>query len=145
MNNTSNFKQETLSILNDISASIKGLTTSLENVMSNLNNIEEQTVCETNPRQKNINECISNFNWDRVKKVMDYLNWEWYNPKDGTSGVPDTTDMIESVRGMLKDCYTAMDNEYEKRYTMSQGGFEVVTYEDNDCEIKFVCESYESY
>lgn len=145
MNNTSNFKQETLSMLNDINASIKGLTTSLEKVVNNLNNIDEPAVYETDPRREHIGECISNFNWDKVKQVMDYLNWGWYNPKDGTCSVPGTTDMMETVRGMFEDCYRAMDNECEKRYTISQGGFEVTTYEDNDCEMKFVCESYESY
>lgn len=145
MNNTSNFKQETLSILNDISASIKGLTTSLENVMNNLNNIEEQAAYETNPRQKYIDECILSFDWDRVKKVMDYLNWEWYILKDGTCRVPDITDMTTQAREMLEKCYGAMDNKCEERYTISQGGFEVVTYEDNNCELRFVCASYESY
>ena len=54
--------------------------------------------------QTQIDEIMENFNWDRVHRAMQALNWKWciYNGKDpGVNKIPDISDLMDTAKYLL--------------------------------------------
>jgi hypothetical protein len=93
-----------------------------------------------------VENCIENFDFLKVKMVMDFLNWEWAN----LNAVPKISDMKDWARELSSASLKQMkDNPKQKKSVYRSGGFEVVvtrTYEGcepDNVEIKFILESWD--
>jgi hypothetical protein len=63
--------------------------------------------------QKQIDEIMLNFKFDRVEATMKALNWTWFD----TNGVPPSEEQIRVMAlGLLKDAY-------KRNTTIRTGGF----------------------
>jgi hypothetical protein len=85
-----------------------------------------------NNYNKQINYIINNFNFQRVKRVMDFLEWQWFE-----EGIPELETIIKFARELLNQCVTYNHKQ------LSSGGFLVTKYEDR-LDLKFVVEEFDS-
>lgn len=74
--------------------------------------------------QEAIDEIMDNFDFERVHKVMDFLNWKWFSA-DANSEVPDPSELRKSARKQIKECLQG-SVDYSDYFSISCGGFEVV-------------------
>ncbi len=79
--------------------------------------------------QKQIDEIMDYFDFDRVKKVMDFLKWEWGYPGE----VPEVAQIRQLARKLLNEAA----NSHISRYSTGTGGFNV--YKE-DCYLSLVFE-----
>ena len=84
--------------------------------------------------KKAIKKILKNFDFGKVHRVMESLNWTWVDSKDG--GVP----TIEELKAQAKDLLTKVtEGEFS---IISCGGFEA-EYRDKVLTLKFVLEEFE--
>ena len=83
-------------------------------------NRKEQQMTKSEVMNKQIDEIMDWFDFDKVHKVMTLLNWEWSK----TNGVPAVGDMRAAVRGHLK--------EAAKQGFCSTGGFSALRIDGNE-------------
>ena len=79
--------------------------------------------------QDKINECIENFNFEQVKKVMDFLDWKWLDE------VPSMGQIMLHAQDYLNRVADKLEQHEE--YTISSGGIKVWGFIDDDGEIQF--------
>lgn len=84
-------------------------------------------------KEKHIQYIIENFNFEKVHKVMELLNWTWLMSND----VPTIDELKKSATRLLNDiCKEDFD-------TSSTGGFKVTKYDDH-LELEFIISNYDS-
>lgn len=79
-----------------------------------------------------VEQVMSNFDFDRVKKVMDFLKWEWAS-QDGEFKIPSTYELIEFAK---RELWNVLERSYETKIDMQTmcGGFKVkVEWYDDEC------------
>jgi hypothetical protein len=76
-------------------------------------------------KEEHIKSIIDNFDFIRVKKYMDFVNWQWI----GIS--PDITDLIKNATLLLNDVY---DRDV---ISISTGGFKATKHDDY-LELEFI-------
>jgi hypothetical protein len=82
-----------------------------------------------------VNEIISNFNWDRVHRTMELLNWTWvYSQTE--SGVPSIGELFIQARKMLYDVISLAERE-KNDCVISTGGFMALAH--YDANYKQIC------
>lgn len=82
-----------------------------------------------------IEELIADFEWIKVKRIMEELNWTWYN----SVGVPTYEDMHKMVRSLYSSIKDRVDkNEYA---FVESGGFKLTFNPDEDNELSLVFEA----
>jgi hypothetical protein len=93
-----------------------------------------------------VENCIENFDFLKVKMVMDFLNWQWAKLK----AVPKISDMKDWVKDLSESLLKHMkENPKQRKFSTSSGGFEIIftrTYEGcepDNVEIKFILESWD--
>jgi len=91
--------------------------------------------------EEKIIEVLENFDFDKVQRVMHFLNWKWVNVGN-TFSIPSYFRMIESAKDLLYRC----KNSKSETVTISTGGFVAHKNKDEDGEnlysLSFViCES----
>lgn len=82
-----------------------------------------------------IEEVIENFDFVKVHKVMESLNWTWVNKNK----IPSIKKMKKHVRELYEDC------KKNKLDCCSSGGFEVSIWKEDGEEIinvKFILEEF---
>lgn len=85
----------------------------------------------------NFSEALERFDFEKVYRVMDYLNWRW----GGDNHAPSLVQMIE----MVKELFECAIKDFKETLCVSSGGFRVRIYEKGRVEIQFVVgESYSS-
>lgn len=72
--------------------------------------------------QEIIDDILDNFNFERVKKVVDVLKWRYYDSDDETCSIAELRRM---ARRVLTDAVTAKESE---EYRTACGGFEADRY-----------------
>jgi hypothetical protein len=85
------------------------------------------------PFQKKWEEINENFDWQRVEKVMNFLNWRWYS----TDGVPNVRDLKHKAYNLLKEAY-------DNGGFYAIGGFEAEYLRNDDfLKLSFVLDSWD--
>lgn len=86
-----------------------------------------------------IEEVIENFDFVKVHKVMESLNWTWANNKKSKNKIPSIKRMKKRVRELYEDCKKG------KVDCCSSGGYEVSIWKEDGEEIinvKFILEEF---
>lgn len=81
-----------------------------------------------------IEEVLKNFDFEKVRKVMVFLDWKWHG--EGEPEIPSIYRMIERSRELLTNACK------HKHGLAATGGF-VARHDDGFFELSFVLESYE--
>jgi hypothetical protein len=87
--------------------------------------------------KKNFDECLENFDFHKVKTVMDFLDWQWLGV-----GVPNKYQMIEWVKKRFKSCLEYLKDN--NSITSGSGGFQVEIFKSGKVTIRFVLTDWES-
>ena len=66
-----------------------------------------------------IEEILDSFDFEKVKKVMDALEWKYYDSPDSHVTIPE---LRKNARELLKTVYSAKDSDH---WCAGSGGFEV--------------------
>lgn len=82
-----------------------------------------------------LDELIENFEWDKVRRIMEELDWTWW----GNENSPTIEEMKECVRNL----YSSIENRIEKNeYCFcATGGFKLTFNPDEDNELSLVFEA----
>ena len=93
-------------------------------------------------KEKLINNILENFDFDKVRKVMDFLNWTWHNEDE----TPSTYTLINSAKRRLEEVYEISMRE-DRNCSISSGGLKASTIWDKGqvvcLELDFVLASWE--
>jgi hypothetical protein len=93
-----------------------------------------------------INEVMDEFDYDKVQRVMEFLNWDWAS----VNGVLSVGDLKRMSRILLISCINGA-MAYKKDYSASTGGFKAEATWDNErnkiysLTLRFVLEETEYY
>jgi hypothetical protein len=72
---------------------------------------------------------LNNFDFKKVNRVMTFLNWTWF-PQNR---VPDLAELRKMAESLLRQAI----NEKEKPISISTGGFEVISNND-EINLRFI-------
>jgi hypothetical protein len=99
-------------------------------------------------KQKSIDNIIDNFNWDRVQKVMEFLDWKWYGSCEGE--VPTIGPLIRQSMDLLNKAYDLCE-QYKEITRVGTGGLYAMAFWDDEekevyhLELYFALSSWEEY
>lgn len=95
-----------------------------------------------------LEHCIEGFDFVKVRKVMEYLDWRW----GFINAVPQIHEMKDWVRELSFSLLKHFrEKPKERRFATSSGGFEIIMTrcyegcEPENVEIKFVLESWDQH
>jgi hypothetical protein len=96
----------------------------------------------TNNKQHQIDEIMDNFDFSKVAKVMDSLDWKWSLVE---YRVPEESEIRKNVRKYLSKAFDYGEGQGRK-YEVKTGGF-VYTYDPQHSELRlsFELDSWSSY
>ena len=83
--------------------------------------------------EKNLMLCLVYYDFERVHKAMEALNWEW---SSSLNRVPSIDEIKEHAVNLLISCYQQSEKNKED-CIMATGGFEAYSYYKEDGEIDF--------
>lgn len=89
-------------------------------------------------KQDLIDEILDQFNFERVHKVMEALNWWWYGEENG---VPNIAALRKKARELLKDCADSP----RKNYYCSIGGFAAEKQEGDTLILEFIIADWRTW
>lgn len=79
--------------------------------------------------QKMIDECMDYFNFEKVHKVMEFLDWKWGNVNiTGKAEVPSIPELRQSARRYLRTVIE--EGKHEEQYFTFSGGLKATAYRD---------------
>lgn len=142
----------------DVNKSLGKISDVLESIISRLDKLENvvDEPVKTEPniseiRNQYISECINLIEWDRIHKVMKFLDWHWADAgPNGAPGVPSIPMLKNHAKSYLIRCYENMDKYNEENdgdpdsYSISSGGIKVRTYPDNHCAVYFILTDHDT-
>lgn len=70
-------------------------------------------------KQKAIDDIVDNFNWEKVHKTMEALDWTWHDSEDET---PTIGMLFRCAVGLLHDAYDGAER-FKANYSARTGGF----------------------
>jgi len=105
-------------------------------------NKEQIHYCITNQDlNAQINTIISCFDFEKVAKVMQFLEWTWYSSTTETK-VPSFGELVLKAQYLLEDAKNKLLCSEHKDYYTATGGFHVQGYRCDDgyivLDLKFV-------
>ena len=71
-----------------------------------------------------MDECIDNFDFEKVHKVMVMLQWKWVEKDSTTRSIPDIPRMKAAARRSLRAAYKCWKTYGGSYATAGSGGFE---------------------
>ena len=86
--------------------------------------------------EKNLMLRLVYYDFERVHKVMETLNWTWAS----SGGVPSVDELKEQAVDLLIECFQQTEKN-KKDCLMATGGFEACSYYEDgkiDFELRFV-------
>lgn len=90
----------------------------------------------TQKQQELIDDIMDNFNFEKVHKVMTFLNWTWYNLETMKEYIPTIQEIRSSARDRLKTVLL------EKYGYCESGGLVARKYDDDTISLEFKIESW---
>ena len=84
-------------------------------------------------KEQQIKEIVDNFDWAKVHKVMEALNWTWRDSED----IPTIGELVTNASQLMSDVW----DKQGKAFSISSGGF-VATFDDGCLGLTFEVESY---
>jgi hypothetical protein len=81
---------------------------------------------------RHIEDVMDWFDFNKVKTVMNSLNWKWATD-DGGMAVPEIVEMRKNVRKYMRELYAKFKNEKEVSAFTGSGGF-MVYYDKSEDE-----------
>jgi hypothetical protein len=80
--------------------------------------------------QKHTDEIMDNFDFSKVQKVMELIDWKWgIHPNNY---VPNEAELRSSARSLIKNCIKALSEFNTDRAFSACGGFVVEVFEIPD-------------
>jgi hypothetical protein len=89
--------------------------------------------------QEKIDHIMDYFDFAKVAKAMEALNWTWAG-----KGVPTEPELRKEARRLLNDVSNKNVCKCAFRYSISTGGFRVTKYHYGELELEFVVYSWAS-
>lgn len=83
-------------------------------------------------KQTAINNIIDNFNWDRVQKVMEFLDWKWAG-NDGE--VPGIGPLVRQSIELLDKAYDSCEQYKDITRTGTGGLYAMAFWDDKKNEV----------
>jgi hypothetical protein len=71
-----------------------------------------------------MDECIDNFDFEKVHKVMVMLQWKWVEKDGSTLSIPDIPRMKAAARRSLRAAYRYWKTHEGNHAVVGSGGFE---------------------
>lgn len=77
-------------------------------------------------KQELINEVLDNFDFEKVHKVMTFLEWKWFSYSESTMEVPSIVKLVRTAQQYLEMAYAGLEKieHNEHSYMVGSGGFE---------------------
>lgn len=85
--------------------------------------------------QEIIDEVMDNMDFDKIHRVMEYLNWQWADGEGGFE-VPDVPRIRKFCRSLIKNLLE------ENLQSIESGGFLVYKDQYNSIRVLFTIETY---
>lgn len=90
--------------------------------------------------QEDIDYILDNFDFEKVKKIMDCLEWHWFS----LDAIPSIGELRKCARGLLQDSLFR-GIESKKDVETSTGGFKANYYREEDLlELSFIIEELDN-
>ena len=86
-----------------------------------------------------IERVVSEFDADKVHKVMKLLNWHWFDYK----GIPDSAAIRYELRGLIDSTINHMIEEGTDTFSIKSRGFYVIVNRYWDTDKLFISVSFE--
>ena len=115
--------------MNNTDDKLDKLENMMKSIMDEINELRNQSKCDVSDKldcrlsdddDVKIKSILNYFDFNKVKKIMDVLNWKWASSKNG---VPDIDEIRKLATRLLIDACVEKQN-------ISTGGFRAV-YDDN--------------
>ncbi len=93
-----------------------------------------------------IKDIMDEFDWGKIQKVMEFLDWRWMMDNERFS-IPNTFDLQRTARKLLEEVWHGTEKR-KCEYQVGTGGFKAVGYYDEKkqrvdlLELKFVLMSW---
>lgn len=81
---------------------------------------------------QHIEDVMDEFNFHKVKEVMDFMDWKWAPGINPDGGVPEISTTRKLVREMMRDLYTRYYWRPNANVYSSTGGFTVNYFKITD-------------
>jgi len=88
-----------------------------------------------NSLEKRIDEVLSQIDFCKIKKVMEFLDWSYYN--DDSNNI---YGLVKTAKRLLENCWENYEKE-KKDYEVSTGGFKARVYKDGYLSLHFILDS----
>ena len=115
--------------MNNTDDKLDKLEIMMKSIMDEINELRNPSKCDDSDKlddrldddvDAKIKSILNHFDFNKVKKIMDVLNWKWVSSKNG---VPDIDEIRKLATRLLIDACVEKQN-------ISTGGFRAV-YDDN--------------
>ena len=120
----------------------------IKSIMDEINELRDQSKCDVSDKldsrlnddeDAKIKSILNNFDFNKVKKIMDVLNWKWASSKNG---FPDMDEIRKLATRLLIDACVEKTN-------ISTGGFRAVYDDIGDGDpyvgLEFIVEECEGF
>ena len=94
-------------------------------------------------------EILDHFNFENVHKVMQFLEWKWFDAdNDDLNGIPEQHEIRKKARYLLRQAGTMLLIEKElPEFTVATGGLKATAYRDSNADtmyfqLEFVVEEW---
>ena len=94
-------------------------------------------------------EILDHFDFASVHKVMQFLEWQWYDAaSDDGNGIPELHEIRKKARYLLRQAGTKLLLEKElPEFTVATGGLKATAYRDSNADtmyfqLEFVVEEW---
>lgn len=83
-----------------------------------------------------IESIMDNFDFDKVQKVMEFLNWKWVSTENG---IPSVQELRSQARRLIKEAI-------EEKVRIATGGFRVDYFSEDGgyVELSFIVDQWSS-
>lgn len=100
-------------------------------------------------RVKKIDECINNFNFTRVHRVMKFLDWKWQNKIHGESQIPTIGELVLAAQSRLEEANKKIDKTKDIDETcIASGGLKASAHWDEgevNFELEFILADWDTF